>query len=253
MFCKDRMYAADLSNRDRAGPITGVVLVHVALGAMLLGLSGHLAPSAVQQTIKLFDVREAPPPQPPPPPPPPKKARAKPEPVKASGGSAPNKKSEATPIVAPKPKIEVPTPNPVIASINPQQGIAPTQGLAPLAGPGTGSGGSGNGSGGGNGSGNGGGGDDGNDTHPQPLYARINPRSFSRELTEYLPRGARVFIIFDVQLDGSITGCTVRQSSGDPQLDSTVCQLAEQRFRYQPARHGDGTPFVAKSAYMQVF
>lgn len=247
------MYSGTLSTRDRAGPVTAVVLVHLALGAMLLGLSGHLAPNAVQQTIKLFNVREAPPPPPPPPPPPQKKARPKPEAVKASGGSAPNKKNEATPVVAPKPKIVVPTPNPVVAAIDPQQGVGPSQGQAAIAGPGTGSGGAGTGSGGGGGSGNGGGGDDGSDTRPQSIYSKINPRSFSRELTEFLPRGARVLIIFNVQLDGSVTDCTVHDSSGDPRLDDTVCQLAQQRFRYQPARHSDGTPFVGKSAYMQVF
>lgn len=248
------MYSGTLSSRDRAGPVTGVVLVHLALGAMLLGLSGHLGPTAMQQTIKLFDVREAVPPPPlPPPPPPPKKARPKPEPVKASGGSAPNKKSEATPIVAPKPKIVVPTPNPVVASVNPQQGTAPTQGQAPVAGPGTGSGGAGSGSGGGAGSGNGGAGDEGNDTHPQPRFRRLTGRDYPRDLIEDLPRGARVFIMFNVQVDGRVTDCTIRQSSGDLALDATVCSLAEQRFRFEPARHGDGTPFVAKAAYMQTF
>ena len=45
----------------------------------------------------------------------------------------------------------------------------------------------------------------------------------------------------------------MRQPSGSPELDALVCQVATQRFRYDPARHADGTPYVAKAAYMQVF
>lgn len=246
------MYSGDLSPRDRAGPAAAVALVHVALAAMLLTLSGSLAPVAVDSTLKLLNVREVPPPPPPPPPRP--KPRAKAEAVRSSEGTAPDRKSEASPVVAPVPELVLPTRAPIVAAIEPQQGAAVTQGLAPVLGPGTGGGGSDSGTGAGaSGSGGGAGGEGGDDTHPRPLFHSLSSRVFPRDLIEDLPRGTRVFILFTVEADGRISDCSVRQSSGDASLDATVCQVAEQRFRYQPARHGDGTPFASKAGYMQVF
>ena len=245
------MYSDTLSSRDRAGPVTGVILVHLVLGAMLLGISGHFAPVAVQQTLKLFNVHEAPPPPPPPRRRPKPKPRPKPAPVKSSAGAAPNKKSEATPVVAPKPRLVVPAPTQVVASATPQQATAQNPGDAPNLGNGAGTGGAGSGTGG-SGSGNGNGAD-GNDVLPRPLFKHLGPRFFPRQMTETLPFGRRVLVIFDVLVDGRIADCTVRESSGEPELDATVCQLAQQRFRYEPAHHGDGTLFVAKMAYVQAF
>ena len=85
------------------------------------------------------------------------------------------------------------------------------------------------------------------------MFRPLNPRGFPRALVEPLPPGARVFIMFTVQLDGHITDCIIRQSSGVGELDALVCRVAQQRFRYEPARHGDGSAYVAQSAYMQVF
>jgi protein TonB len=252
------VYSGDLSPRDRAGPIVAVVAVHVGLAFMLLGMAGHLTSAALQDSLKTFDVREVPPPPPETPPPPPKpepKPKPNPEPASAKPKAAapPAKKAEATPIVLPKPRVVIPVPKTVAVAPKAGTGAAPSQG-ASTAGTGTGAGGTGNGTGGGgNGNGAGGDGDDGTGTHPRPLFRPLNPRGFPRALVEPLPPGARVLIIFTVQLDGSITGYSVRQSSGSAGLDALVCQVATQRFRYEPARHGDGRPYVAKSAYMQVF
>ncbi|MEO5640813.1 MAG: energy transducer TonB [Sphingomicrobium sp.] len=247
------MYSGDLSRADRAGPIIAVIAVHAALLFMLLGMAGHLTPSAMQETLKLFDLREVPPPPEIPPPPPKPKEKTAPSSAKPKAAAPPAKKAQATPIVLPKPKIVIPIPTPVAVSPKAGTGTAPSQGAA-TAGTGTGAGGVGKGTGGG-GSGNGGGGDgdDGTGTHPRPLFRPLNPRGFPRALVEPLPPGARVLIIFTVQLDGSITGCSVRQPSGSPGLDALVCQVATKRFRYDPARRVDGTPYVAKAAYMQVF
>lgn len=246
------MYDGNLTSRDRAAPVLAVIAVHAALGFLLLSLSGTLTPAAVEQALKTFDVREVvlPPPEIPPPPPreKPKASSAKP---KAAAPAA--KKAEATPIVLPPPKIVIPVPSPVAVAPAPGQGTASSQGAA-SAGTGTGAGGFGTGTGGGgNGDGPGGDGDDGTGTHPRPLFRPLNPRGFPQTLVEPLPRGARVLIIFTVQLNGSISDCSVRQSSGSPSLDALVCQVATQRFRYDPARRSNGTPYVAKSAYMQVF
>lgn len=244
------MYNGDLSRGDRAGPIIAVIAVHAALLFMLLGMAGHLTPAAVEETLKLFDVREVPPPPENPPPPLNPKEKPAPSSAKPRAAAPPAKKAQATPIVLPKPKVVIPVPATVAVAPKAGQGTAPSQG-AVAAGTGSGAGGVGNGTGGGNGAG--GDGDDGSGTHPRPLFRPLNPRGFPRALIEPLPPGARVLIIFTVQLDGSITGCSVRQPSGSPGLDALVCQVATERFRYDPARHADGRPYVAKAAYMQVF
>ena len=247
------MYSADLSPRDRSGPIIAVIAVHAALLFMLLGMSGHLTPAAVQDSLKLFDVREVPPPAEIPPPPPKPKPDPRPSSAKPKAAAPPAKKAEASPIVLPRPRVVIPVPPTVAVAPKAGTGAAPSQGAA-TAGAGSGAGGVGNDTGGnGNGNGNGGNGDDGSGTHPRRLDPPLNPRGFPRALVEPLPPGARVLIIFTVQLDGSITGCSVRQPSGNPQLDALVCQVATQRFRYDPARHADGRPYIAKAAYMQVF
>ncbi|GAC1580050.1 MAG: hypothetical protein NVS3B5_13470 [Sphingomicrobium sp.] len=248
------MYSSDLSPRDRAGPALAVVLVHIGLGAMLLGMSGHLTPARVESTLKVIDL-SIPPPRPSPLPPPPTRPRhlLNPSSGKPNAPAAPAKKAEATPIAAPKPRILIPVPSPIVAGPVPNQGAAPSQG-ASTAGQGAGAGGTGDGTGGGGtGNGTGGDGDDGTGTHPRPLFRPLNPGGFPRQLVEPLPPGARVLIIFTVQINGSISGCTVRQPSGSPALDALVCQLATQRFRYEPARHADGTAYAAKAAYMQLF
>jgi protein TonB len=224
--------------------------VHAALLFMLLGMAGHLTPAAVQDTLKLFDVRELPP-QPEVPPPP--KQRTAPAAAKPKAAAPPAKQAAATAVVLPRPRVVIPVP--VTVAVAPKAGVgtAPSQGAA-TAGSGTGAGGVGNGTGGGgNDNGSGGNGDDGSGTHPRPLFRPLNSNGFPRALTEPLAPGARVLIIFTVQVDGSISDCTVRQPSGSPALDALVCQVATQRFRYDPARHADGTPYVAKSAYAQVF
>ncbi len=239
------MYNGDLSPRDRTGPIIAVVAVHAALLFMLLGMAGHLTPAAVQETLKIFDVREVPPPPDIPPPPPKPKPNPHPSSAKPKAAAPPAKKAEATPIVLHQPRIVIPVPATVAVAPKPGTGTAPSQGAA-TAGAGSGAGGVGNGTGsGGNG--------DGGGTHPRPLFRPLNPSGFPRALVEPLPPGARVLIIFTVQLNGGISDCSVRQPSGNPALDTLVCQLATQRFRYDPARRADGTPYVAKAAYMQVF
>lgn len=244
------MYSGDLSTRDRAAPMLAVVLIHLGLGAMLLGMAGTLTPAAFETALKTFDVREPPPPPIPPPPP---KTNPKPSSAKPNAPAPPAKKADATPIVAPKPVVPVPAKPPVAAAPVPGQGTAPSQG-ASTAGPGSGAGGVGSGTGGGGtGAGNGGDGGDGIATRPRPRFRPLSAGGFPRALVEPLPPGARVLIIFTVQVSGRISDCSVRESSGSPPLDAIVCQAATNRFRYDPARRADGTPVVAKAAYMQQF
>src|SRR5690348_15055301 len=142
------MYRSDLNSRDKGGAIAAVVAVHAALLFALLHISGKIDLANPQSVLRVFDLKSE---QPPPPPPPPQQ-RQQQKPKEKEGGSAPkNIKSEATPVAAPKPKIETPPVNQIAAAQTPRQGTAPTQGASEVRGPGTGAGGVGTGTGSGSG------------------------------------------------------------------------------------------------------
>jgi protein TonB len=118
------------------------LLVHVALGAVILtGLNVENVRHVVEQ-LKTFDITEEPPPPPAPPPPQPRADRAKEE------EGAAGKKAEPSPVVAPKPRIEVPVKPPVAAAPVAGTGSATSSGAANY-GTGPGAGGTGSGRGGG--------------------------------------------------------------------------------------------------------
>lgn len=50
----------------------------------------------------------------------------------------------------------------------------------------------------------------------------------------------RVRIILNVAPYGGVTNCRVEQSSGSAALDFTTCQLATQRFKFDPGRNAQG-------------
>src|SRR5205807_6252893 len=132
---------------------------------------------------------------PPPPPPPQQKTQAKPK--AKEGGSAPkNVKSEATPVVAPAPKI--PSPPTVAATETPRQGTAPTQGASSVRGPGAGAGGVGTGTGSGAG-GNGPGGGGGGVAVPASLLRGIGGRDYPPGIGERWPRGAAIYVRLRVE------------------------------------------------------
>ncbi len=129
-------YRGTAEAQDRAVALAGVLLVHAALAAAILsGLNVHSVAHTIER-LKTFDISEPPPPPPPPPPPAQRSERAKDE------AGAPAKKAEATPVVAPKPKIVVPARTPIVAAPIAGRGSAPSSGAA-AAGTGTGAGGSG--------------------------------------------------------------------------------------------------------------
>src|SRR5437763_10915212 len=116
------MYRSTLGTRDRSGAIAAVIAVHAALLFALLHLSGKKPLAAEQSVLSVFDVN--PPKPPPPPPPPPPRQKQQPKLKEKHGGSAPkNIRSEATPVVAPTPRI--PAPSPIAATPTPRRGIAP--------------------------------------------------------------------------------------------------------------------------------
>ena len=125
------MYRSDLNSRDRGGAVAAVVAIHAALLFAFLHLSGRMNIPDPQSVLQIIDMTRF---QPPPPPPPPRQAsRAKPK--DREGGSSPqNIKSEATPVVAPKPRIVTPPIQPIVASETPRQGTQTTQGASDVRG-----------------------------------------------------------------------------------------------------------------------
>lgn len=241
------MYRTDLSNRDKSGAIAAVLAIHAAIAFALLRLSGQVDLQDMQDPLRVFEITEAIPPSPPPPPPPPQQAQ-QPKPKKEEGGSAPNIKSEATPIVAPEPRI--PIVSPVAVSETPAQGTAPTQGAAAVRGPGTGSGGTGTGTGGGSGAGSGGGGGGGVATQPR-IVRGIVGREYPPQIQRRWPRGGAIFLRLRIEPNGRPSQCDVMRSYGDPVADQWTCSLIMERGIFRPATNMRGQPVAAWYGYVQ--
>jgi len=242
------MYRSDLKTRDKSTAIVAVVAIHAALLFAFLNISGKLPLAGHDSVLRLFDIEQ---PKPPPPPPPAAQQHAKPK--EKEGGSAPkNIRSEATPVAAPKPKIETPPVNPLPAAETPRQGTAPTQGASNVPGPGTGAGGQGTGTGSGaGGMGPGGGGDRLAAVRTRMITPPFRGRDFPRELLNQWPRGAWIFARFRVDPRGYVIQCIVDRGTGVAAIDSTFCNLARERFRFRPAVNRLGQPVADWAAYGQ--
>lgn len=238
-----------VSNRERAAAIIGVVAVHVGVLAALLTLGGGPAKViAGLDPLQVFDV----PIEPPPPPPPPVSVEVKKTPEEEGAAAPPARKADATPVVQPPPRVELPVTSPVVAAEKPNTGAAPTQGAAPVEGPGTGAGGQGNGTGSGSGGNGTGGGGSGGGTGPSVIErTKLTGRSYPREVLRVWPSGRPVFVAVRVQVDGRATDCKVNRSSGNPVVDQWTCRLVEERVRFRPAIDDNGQPYVRWYGYIQ--
>ena len=241
------MYRTDLNGRDKGTAIVAVAAIHAALAFLVLHKFGDVIVEAGTAALKTFDVREIPPPPPPPPP-----AHQTQKPKEKEGGSSPkNIKSEATPVVAPKPKIETPPVNPIAAAEIPRQGNAPTQGASNVVGPGTGAGGIGTGTGSGAGGTGPGGGGEGAAYPPQLLTPTLRGRDFPRQLLDDWPRGAQIFMRLRIDARGYVIQCIVDRGTGSPAIDAAVCSTVQTRFRYRPAANRFGAPVAGWAGYRQ--
>lgn len=246
------MYAPTPSLKDRGGAIAAVIAIHAALGFALLNLSGKMDLTAEQPALDVFDVIEIKPPPEPPPPAVVEKAGTQKAKEKEGAASPRNIRSQPTPVIAPKPKIELPVPPPVAAAEKPGEGAAPTQGASEIRGAGTGAGGVGTGTGSGNaGSGPGGGGDGGIAEPPRLLTPVLRGRDFPRQLLDLWPRGAQVFLRFRIDASGTIIQCFVDRGTGMPAIDSEICRLTQARFRYRPAIDRSGRAVAGWAGYRQ--
>src|SRR6478609_2771006 len=234
------MYRSDLDKKDKGGAIAAVIGIHAGLLFAFLHLSGRIDLTDPQRVLSVFDVTKAPPPPPPPPP----VQQPQPRPKEKAGGSSPkNIKSEATPVVAPMPRIETPPVQKIAAAETPRQGAAPTQGASDVRGPGTGAGGVGTGTGSGaGGTGPGGGGDNGVAYPPRLVTPDLRGRDFSNDLLDQWPRGGQIFLRLRIDPRGYISECAVDRGTGLQAIDSTICNLAHDRLRFRPALNRFGQP-----------
>ena len=240
------MYRSDLNRRDRSGALAAVIAVHVGLLLILLHISGKIDAGGPQSVLRVFDLRELPPP--PPAPPPRQHARAK----QKEGGSAPkNIRSQATPVVAPKPRIETPAVQQIAAAETPRQGAAPTQGASDVRGPGTGAGGAGAGTGSGSGGFGPGGGGGGAVEPPHLVTPVLRGQDIPRETLDGWPRGATVFMRLRVDDRGYVSECTVDRGTGVPSIDNLLCNLAHDRLRFRPAVNRNGQAVAGWFGYAQ--
>ena len=240
------MYRSDLNPRDKSTAIAAVVAIHAALAFLVLHKFGDVIVEAGTAALKTFDVRDIPPPPPPPP------SREQPKPKDKEGGSAPeNIRSQATPVAAPKPKIETPPVQPIAATETPRQGTAPTQGASNVPGPGTGAGGQGIGTGSGRG-GSGPGGGGGGVATPASLVRGISGRDYPSGIRERWPRGGVIYLRLRVEPNGRPSRCDVMRSFGDQLTDQWTCSLVMQRATFRPALDARGVPVSAWFGYKQV-
>ena len=241
------MYRTDLNNRDKGGAIAAVLAIHAVLLFALLHMSGKIDLTDPQSVLRVIDLKDLPPP-----PPPPLEAQ-QPKAKNKEGVSAPkNIKSEATPVVAPKPQIVTPPLQPVAASETARQGTSPTQGASDVMGPGTGAGGSGNGTGSGNGgTGPGGGGDNGVAEPPHLVTPVLTGRDFPRGVLDQWPRETPVFLRLRVNPQGFVSECNVLRGTGVPSIDGVMCNMAHDRLRFRPAVNRSGEAVAGWFGYAQ--
>ena len=240
------MYRPTLKKRDRAGVIAGVVAIHAGLAFALLHLSGTADLVPDEEVLQIFDIN-----QPEPPPPVVIQEMLEKAPEKEGEASPPNIKSEATPVVRPKPRIKVPAPPVIVAAPTPNQGAAPTQGAA-VPGPGTGAGGIGTGLGaGGSGSGRGGGGTGLAAVRTRLATRPLVGRDFPPGLLDAWPRGAMAFMRLRVDANGSVVQCIMDRGTGNRRMDDDICAIVQQRLRYRPALDESGRPVADWAGYRQ--
>jgi len=242
------MYRSNLNSRDKGSAIAAVIAIHALLIFALLHMSGKINLGDPQSVLQVFDLKDAPPPPPPSP-----LQTQQPKPKNKDGGSAPkNIKSEATPVIAPKPEVLTPPVQQIAASETPRAGTAPTQGASDVRGPGTGAGGAGNGTGSGSGgNGPGGGGDNGVADPPHLVTPVLTGRDLPRGMLEQWPRGVPVFLRLRINPQGYVSECNVLRGTGMPAIDAGMCNIAHDRLRFRPAVNRSGQAVAGWFGYAQ--
>jgi len=239
-------YRTDVNARDKSGAIVAAIAIQAVLLYAFMNLSGKMDLPSSQSVLRVFDLAN------PPPPPVSPAPAAPPKPREKQGASSPkNIKSEASPLVAPKPPIVAPPVEKIAAAETPRSGTAPTQSSSNLPGTGTGAGGTGSGSGsgsGGNGSGQGG---EGAVEPPHLVTPVLGGRDLPRDLIDQWPQGATVFLRLRVDARGYVSECTVDRGTHIAAIDGALCNLAYERLRFRPALDRSGQAVAGWFGYAQ--
>lgn len=231
--------------RPRWGALLLVGLFHVAA---LVGLVRAFAPDLGTQVMEragalvtvVVRTRDEPPP--------PAAPAPDPQSVPDEGAAAPEA-AAATPKEVTVPEVRTPLASPSPAPRASATGDENSAG-AGESGDGTGAGGEGDGLG----SGRGGGGRGGiMVTRPEKIAGDINAESdfATPPGGRQIRWGQRVVVHMTVGVDGRASNCRIVEPSPDPTADQRVCDLAEERFRFRPARDGNGDPVPAIYGWQQ--
>jgi protein TonB len=210
------------------GPAIGAVAIHALLGyALIAGLKVALPVRLAGDSLIVINIKPPPPPQPRPEPPP------KPRIPDKEGGAAPAPKAEPLPIIT------APVPAPPIPPR-----LIPALPTIAGGGAGGGTGGIGTGQGsGGTGAGQGEGAGDGRGfTSARQIRGRFRNSDFPASA-----KGAgrlRIGVRYAVAPSGSVDQCEIIQPSGYPEVDAMTCRVITERYRFRPARDGEGVPIT---------
>jgi periplasmic protein TonB len=206
------------------------LLVTGILGfGVITGLNVDMVSRAVEH-LQAFDITL---PKPPPPEQPPPRPRPKPKPKAQAAPAAP----KASPIVAPKPEVQLPTRQVIAAAAQAGTGASSANGQGG-AGTGTGAGGAGTGLGGGGGG-----------NIPARLIRNLSRSDYRRLTAGRLPQGSAGLAI-RVDTSGRVDSCRVEHSSGDSVIDSGLCPLIAAELLFQPARNASGRPIPYFTHYL---
>ncbi|WP_179504648.1 MULTISPECIES: energy transducer TonB family protein [unclassified Sphingomonas] len=163
----------------------------------------------------------------------------------ATGKAAPAAlRAQAAPVFAAVTPWAKPPPIPVAPQV--ALGLASHSGAALVPGPGNGAGGQGNGTGSGtSGTGDGDGGSD-----PEWTGGKIKSSDYPPAARAAQAQGT-TSVTISVTAQGRPSACRVTQSSRNPALDATTCDLAMKRFRFRPARDASGRAVAGEVDYDQ--
>lgn len=224
------------SRPDRAKAAAAAVIVHLVIGAAFLtGLVTRVAQEP-ERGLKTFDVPTEEPPKLEDRPP------VKVEDTQDEKPSAPNLQANPTPLVAPEPRL--PLPSPILAAPVAGSGNAKSAGAGLTAGPGTGAGGSGTGRGAGGGGGIG---------APARLLGGNRAR-LSKDLLKPFPVDqGYAHLALTVAETGRVTRCSVVQGTGSPPVDDALCAVMTSQSRWAPAQDLQGRPIAVEVRYTAIW
>ena len=214
--------------KDRWKAMAGAIAVTSILGAgILTGLNVRMVGKAIER-LQTIDITLPKPPQPEPLP--------KEQPKQAKKDESAPAAPQASPIVAPKPEVVLPTKQVIAAAAQAGTGNSSSNGQGGI-GNGTGAGGSGNGLGGGGGN------------TPARLVGNLS-RSDYRRLTGGRMAAGSAGLAIGVNTRGRVDSCKVEHSSGDAVIDSGLCPLVASRLRFSPALDSSGRPIRFYTHYL---